>query len=129
MSTKAGALHWNRRHLVLTPDQVLDVDTGLQQVNQNWGANSDNEPPLGIAGVAPPPGGATPASRVQVMPMAPTIPWQAIVHSEPWLNTATGTVFVTFTNTSEGQQEFNVLFWDPHTSIGPGQAQTYNPAV
>lgn len=128
MSTKAGTLLWNRRRLLLV-EGTTDVDTGLRQPQQAFGASSIDEPPLGIAGIAPPPPGTLPASRVQVIPLAPTTVWGAITHSEPWLNTATGTVFVTFVNSNEGSLDINVLFWDPHTSIGPGKADTYNPMI
>lgn len=124
MSTKAGALLWNRQRITLVAG-ANSIDTGLRQVNQNWGASSDNEPPLGVEGVAPPAPGTGPASRVQVIPMAPTAAWALITIGEPWLNTATGTVFVTLTNGGQ-TVEVNALFWDPHTAIGPGQAATYN---
>jgi hypothetical protein len=101
----------------------------LQQTNLSFGSSSDGEPPLGVSGVAAPAPGTLPASRVQVIPLAPTGAWGAVSHSEPWLNTATGTVFVTFSTTNEGTADINVLFWDPHTLVGPGQADTYKPEL
>jgi hypothetical protein len=127
MSTKAGNLLWNRRRVSVGPANT-DIDTGLRQANMSFDASSDSEPPLGISGVAPPADGSLPASRVQVIPLAPISEWMgaAISHSEPWFNTATGTVFVTFRSGNEGQADINVLFWDPHTLVGPGEADTYN---
>jgi hypothetical protein len=127
MSTKAGNLLWNRRRVSVGPG-ATNIDTGLRQANMSFDASSDGEPPLGISGVAPPAGGSLPASRVQVIPLAPIGEWTsaAISHSEPWFNTATGTVFVTFVSGNEGQADINVLFWDPHTLMGPGDADTYN---
>lgn len=125
MSTNAGQLLWNRQRITLTAGP-LNVDTGLRQVNRNFEANSVGEPPLGVAGVAPPAAGTLPASRVQVIPMAPMSGWANVTHSEPWFNTATGTVFVTFTGGGEGGEVINVMFWDPATVAGPGDADTYN---
>ena len=128
MSTNAGTLLWNRRRITLLPGEtgITDVDTGLRQPQLAFGNSSIDEPPLGISGTAPPVPGTTPASRVEVIPQAPLSPWLSITHSEPWFNTVTGTVFVTFKITSEIPLEINVLFWDPHTAVGPGQADTYN---
>jgi hypothetical protein len=124
MSTNAGQLLWNRQRITLAAGDTL-VDTGIRQVNQNFAANSVGEPNLGIPGIAAPGDGTLPASRVQVIPMAPLSQWTNVDHSEPWVNTATGTVFVTFTG--GGGETINVLFWDPHTAIGPGEAETYHP--
>jgi hypothetical protein len=65
-----------------------------------------------------------------VIPLLPLDAWAGITQSEPWFNATTGTVFVSFTTPGEPgpDVEVNALFWDPHTSIGPGQADTYNPA-
>lgn len=125
MSTKAGNLLWNRQRITVGPNST-DVNTGLRQANRSFEASSVGEPPLGIAGVAAPADGALPASRVQVIPLAPTPEWADVTHSEPWFNTATGTVFVTFATTNESTSTINVLFWDPHTLMGPGEADTYN---
>jgi hypothetical protein len=62
-----------------------------------------------------------------VIPLAPTSKWNNISHSEPWFNTTTKTVWVTFTNAGEVTlTNLNALFWDPSTLVGPGQADTYN---
>jgi hypothetical protein len=31
-----------------------------------------------------------------------------------------------FALSSESAQEINVMFWDPHTAVGPVDAETYN---
>jgi hypothetical protein len=138
MSTKAGQLLWNRRHIHLESIEgapvELDVDTGLCQVNKAFDESSNGEPSLGVAGIAAPAPGTLPASRVQVIPMAPTGPWALVTHSEPWYSTVTDTVHVTFFAPAEMAPEeptdieINVLFWDPHTGIGPGQADPYGVA-
>ncbi len=124
MSKKAGALLWHRMRITLQGGDT-DVDTGVTQLGKSFENDSLGEPPLGISGVAPPPSGTLPASRVDVVPMAPTTAWTNITHSEPYFNTTTNTVHVVFTNAS-APIEINVLFWDPHTIVGPGQADTYN---
>jgi len=126
MGTKAGALLWNRQHLTLLAG-LTEVDTGIRQVNQGFGSMSPNEPPMGLL-IAPPgpPDGALPASRVMVIPQAPTTTWLNITHSEPYVNPATGTIFVTFNNADKTPATINVLFWDPHSLVGPGDADAYN---
>lgn len=105
---------------------TLDVDTGLTQLGKSFAAQSPGEPTLGVAGTSAPAPGALPASRVQVIPLAPLPQWDNITHSEPYFNTTTGTVHVAFTNSDQGNATINVLFWDPHTLVGPGEADTYN---
>jgi hypothetical protein len=91
---------------------------------------SPNEPPLGVELAPPGPAdGTLPASRIQVIPMSPISPWNNITHGEPFVNPATGTVWVTFNNQNEISGTINVLFWDPHSMVGPGDADTYNSAV
>jgi hypothetical protein len=127
MSTKAGALLWNRMRIDV--DIAADIDTGLTQVGKGFAGMSPNEPTLGVEGTVPPADGALPASRVQVIPLAPLSKWADIVHSEPYFNTTTGTVHVRFVSTLEGTiTDLNVLFWDPHSMVGPGEADTYNVA-
>lgn len=119
MAKIAGQLLWRRRQIALGPG-VTDVDTGICQVSQALG----NDPPM--SGTIPTlldPDGT--ASRIQVIPMSPLPLWQAVTHSEPAV--VNGTVHVLFTN-SGPPTTINVLFWDPHTHIGPGDADTYNPA-
>jgi hypothetical protein len=125
MSANAGTLLWNRKNITIGP-AATPVDTGLCQTRLNFEGNSIGEPSLGIPGVVAPAPGSLPASRVQVLPMAPTSDWGSVRHSEPWFNTATNTVFVTFWTANETEATINVLFWDPHSAIGPGQADAYN---
>jgi hypothetical protein len=120
MSTNAGNLLWNRIRATIPAGVnggapgVLDIDTGLRQVNQNFVANSVAEP------------GFTDPSRVQVMPMSPISAWTFITHGEPTLSAVTNTIHVIFSNDNAADAEINVLFWDPHTLAGPGDADTYN---
>lgn len=126
MGTKAGALLWNRQRITLAAG-LTPVDTGLSQVDKAFGNMSLNEPPMGVT-IAPPgpPDGTGPASRIMVIPQAPTSAWTDITHGEPYLNPATGTIFVTFNNGGKTPATINVLFWDPHSLVGPGDADTYN---
>ncbi len=125
MGTKAGALLWNRQHLTL-PVGLTAIDTGLAQVDKAFGSMSPNEPPLGVTSAPPgPPDGTLPASRIMVIPQAPTASWTNITHGEPYLNPATGTIFVTFNFAGQGLATINVLFWNPHSLVGPGDADTY----
>lgn len=124
MSTSAGALLWNRLHLTLASG-VSEVDTGLTQVNKTFADQSPGEPPLGVTSTTPPAGGTAPASRVQVIPLVPTVAWTNIVHGEPYFNPTTGTVWVSFQNNDKTPVILNVLFWDPFALLGPGDADTY----
>lgn len=129
MSTQAGALLWNRQHLVL-PFGLTTVDTGLRQVNKPFASMSPDEPILGVEAAPPGPAdGTEPPSRVMVIPEPPLSGWATITHGEPFVDPMTGTVKVTFNNNGEGSAEINVLFWDPHSIAGPGAAVPYNPAV
>ena len=126
MSTKAGTLLWNRKRITLAPGDTT-IDTGLTQLSKIFASMSPGEPPLGVTTSPPgPPDGTLPASRVQVIPQAPLGPWNSVTHGEPFIDPATGTVKVTFVLDSEGSVTINVLFWDPHSMVGPGQADTYN---
>lgn len=118
MSAKAGTLLWNRVHVTFPPNvSTVDVDTGIKQVNKSFADQSPNEPDLG--------------QRLQIIPEAPRNSWNSIQVSEPTLDPVTGTLHVTFTGPHpEGSFQLpaiNVLFWDPHTVAGPGDADTYNP--
>lgn len=104
--------------IALAGGETVDIDTGLKQANRSFRSSSENEPGLGD--------GLT-ASRVQVIPMMPIGGWLDVSHGEPYLDSTTGTVHVSFTNGGEGRAVINALFWDPHTSIGPGEADLYNP--
>lgn len=123
MSKKAGTLLW-RRMRAQTHDGVIDCDTGITQVDRSFADMSPGEPPLGVTSASPPAPGTTPASRIQVIPLAPLSAWFGVTHSEPYYDPATGTIHVQFSAGVDGV--VNVLFWDPHSLIGPGDADTYN---
>lgn len=108
MSKKAGNLLWSRQHLTLAQG-TTEIDTGLTQVQRGFGNMSPNEPNL--------------ASRVQVIMLAPTAGWGGVSHGEPFVDPATGTVKVAFT--ASNPVTLNVLFWDPHSVAGPGDADPY----
>ena len=130
MSKRAGALNW-RRMVVEVPNQIggVDVDTGLTLPAQERAflANSENEPRFDLDGVV--------GSRIQVIPLAPLTEWFAtnpVTHGEPFLDPATDTIHVHFYPRSTGGEQgvvvastLNVLFWNPHSSIGPGMAEPY----
>lgn len=124
MSAKAGQLLWNRVRIAsLAPGPSAPINTGLRQVNLAFNNSSVNEPPLG--GRQPTISDIGLASRVQVIPMSPIAQWTNVYNQEPYL-AADGYVYVIFNNLNEGAAtDLNVLFWDPHTAIGPGAADTY----
>lgn len=127
MSNKAGTLLWNRQRITLPGNgAATDVDTGIQQPGLAFGNSSAAEPPMGAISNVSPPDGTLPSSRIQVIPMAPTDNWSAVTHGEPWFDTTTGTIHVRFVNNGETGITINALFWNPHTLVGPGQADTYN---
>jgi hypothetical protein len=119
MSRKAGALLWNRMQITVPPavnggpPGTLDVDTGLTQVNKSFPDMSPGEPNFGNP------------SRIQVIPLAPTLPWMNITHGEPTFNATTNTIHVTFSNPQPVAAQLNVLFWNPHSLVGPGDADNY----
>ena len=93
---------------------ILDLDTGLTQLNRAWDNSSIAEP-----------GFSTP-SRIQVVPLAPTAAWASLGHFEPFFSTITNTIHVVFSNAGSPPATVNALFWDPHTSAGPGRADPYD---
>jgi len=118
MGTKAGALLWRRMRIILPGGtlqlaSVLDVDTGVTQLDKAFDDSSSGEPGFG-----------TP-SRIQVTPLSPIPRWNNVTHSEPVFNTTTETIHIVFTNAGFSPVTINVLIWDPHSIIGPGQADTY----
>ncbi len=126
MSQKAGALLWNRMQITVPTAGGHVFDTGLTQLNRGFANSSVNEPPLGVISASPGPADNTlPASRVMVIPQPPYVRWANITHGEPYVDATTGRVNVTFAN-SDSQVVLNVLFWDPHTAVGPGRADTYH---
>ena len=119
MSTKQGQLLWNRIQFTVPAATngggpgILDLDTGLTQLNRAWDNSSIAEPGFG----AP--------SRIQVMPLAPTVGWATLSHGEPFLDAITGTIHVEFANAGFSPRTVNALFWNPHTAVGPGMADPY----
>jgi hypothetical protein len=124
MGKKKGALLWNRQAITLPPGDTDEHDTGLAQPNTGFGDYSPNEPSL-----EPSLGPAGPiGSRIQVVPLAPLGPWATVVgHSEPYVNDD-GKIVVDFHNSYQTEVSINVLFWDPHSMIGPGDADRYGGA-
>jgi len=120
MGLKAGALLWNRMRVNIPGAAngggpgILDVDTGITQVTKSFADMSKDEPDFGDP------------SRIQVMPMMPISAWDVITHGEPYFDPATGTIHVEFLNASFGTSIINVLFWNPHSLVGPGEADPYN---
>lgn len=120
MGLKAGALLWNRMRFTVPsganggPPGILDVDTGITQVNKSFADMSPGEP------------GFDDPSRIQVVPMMPIGNWTNITHGEPYFDPATGTIHVEFAKAGIGAVELNALFWNPHSLVGPGDAETYN---
>jgi hypothetical protein len=142
MGVKAGTLLWNRRHVTVpmrTNNGPFLVNTGLRQPTHGFADYSPGEPSLGsFASVAstlvplvPPVPPILPvvASRVQVVPMAPLSEWTLITHKEPFVDPRTGEVWVEFSNGGKEDAEINVFFWDPHSMVGPGSADTYEQPV
>ena len=124
--TIAGQLLVARKRLNLAAGVLTNVDTGLTQKSF---AFPSGDAPIGVEQALPPADGADPASRVMVIPLAPTLQWAGVTHGEPYLDTDTNTIHVVFLNNSEGAVDINVLFWLPHSGIGPVEADTYNPAA
>jgi hypothetical protein len=119
MGRKAGSLLWNRKRVQLGGGQGdVVVDTGLIQPNTGFGDYSPGEPPMGGT---PDPDGV--GSRIQVIPMAPLDAWAGVTHEEPIIG-PDGTITVKF-SAEEGSPLINVLFWDPHSMVGPGEADPY----
>lgn len=133
MSAQAGNLHIVRQRVALTADATpTNIDTGIAVASQAYdktGSPSDPvDPPLGIHQASAPAAGATPASRLQVIPLPPMAAWTGVTIGEPYFDTDTNTVHVELTSNVEGGSTVNVLFWAPHTCCGPIKVAAYNPA-
>lgn len=105
MSKIAGQLLWNRVRIDSLPNGSTSISTGLCQKSLAFGT----DPNL--------------AARVMVIPMSDTTKWATITHSEPYVSN--GVVYVDFANSGGTLLDVNVLFWDPHSHIGPGMADDY----
>jgi hypothetical protein len=111
MALQAGELLIHRMQVTLGTGDT-DVDTGVTQAN--LGVQPD--PPVG--------GSSTVPSRIMVKVLPPIDNWSGITISEPVLDPGTNTVHVTFTNPGAAAV-VNVLIWDPHTLMGPVDADLY----
>jgi hypothetical protein len=136
MGKKAGALLWNRQALEFVPPPEpplkpppgtypmgtpVQIDTGLAQPNTGFGDYSPGEPGLDAVGNV--------GSRIQVIPMAKPSQWGGVEHSEPYVDPADGKIYVNFLVPLPPEfavpVTLNVLFWDPHSIVGPGDADKY----
>lgn len=127
-NTIDGEQLWTRKRVTLVSGAGAGnlVDTGIWQTNRAFDASSVREPPMVAAGAV--------GSRLQVIPLAygtGTPAWNNVSHADPVATVnldGRTTLKVQFTNGNEGPVTINVLFWDPHTAIGPGEADLYNPS-
>jgi len=115
MSAKNGPLLVSRQQITLVAGANV-IDTGLRQVNQAFGSSSESEPGL--------------AERTMVIPLvassSATGNWSLVRVADPTIG-PDGTVLVSLTWLGEaGSATYNVLFWAPHTSIGPVDAEPYS---
>lgn len=115
MSTKNGQLLVSRQQITLVPGANV-IDTGLRQVNHSFGSSSVDEPDL--------------AERTMVIPLpasaSATGNWGLVSLTAGPSIGPDGTVILTLTWAGEaGSATYNVLFWAPHTSIGPVEADPY----
>jgi hypothetical protein len=114
MSTKNGQLLVSRQQITLVAGPQT-IDTGLRQVNQAFGSSSVGEPGL--------------AARTMVIPLAAsssaTGDWSLVRVADPTIG-PDGTVLVSLTWLGEASSAtYNVLFWAPHTLVGPVDAAPY----
>jgi hypothetical protein len=145
MSKKSGQLLWSRQIIVVspTPEQGPNpisniVNTHLTQVNRGFNNSSINEPTLGSNALTPsvlatplaPPVPPVPPldllpSRIQVIPVAYGTgldDWQFLTHNDAFFDPTTQTCWVEFENSDpENSHTVTVLFWDPHSIVGPGE--------
>lgn len=106
MSKIAGQLLWNRVRIpTLLAGTQTRIPTGLCQKSLAFGT----DPGL--------------LARIMVIPMADMDKWSDVLHSEPYVHTD-GTLCVDFVS-ADGVIDLNVLFWDPHSYVGPGLAADY----
>jgi hypothetical protein len=144
MSTNAGQLLWRRMRLKIEPFTTLLIDTGIQQVNKSFDSSSIDEPIMGVTPVPldipefiddsgvlaiialPVPPGSLPPSRLMVVPLPPIAPWvQITIPTEPFFNPNTNTINIVLANGGLLDVQLNFLVWNPHTIVGPGQADVY----
>lgn len=116
MSKRSGTLLWRRMQFgsLFLDGLEHDIDTGLTQVGQALGPD---EPPID-GNIGP--------SRIMVLVLQQFIPTANIqLKRQPFIDPVTNTVHVLLQNTGDPTQGVSILFWDPHTLIGPGQADPY----
>lgn len=63
--------------------------------------------------------------QLMVIPLIPIATWVNITMGEPYIDPATGTAKVDFTNSGTSPEILNVLFWLPHSIVGPGETASY----
>jgi hypothetical protein len=121
MGTRLGQKLWHRERFevpaVGAKPGEHTVDTGIKQPNTGFGDYSPGEPALEADGPV--------GSRIQVIPMAGgdgLANWTQIRHGEPFVDG--GTIHVTFYNDGP-LVTVNCFFWDPHSMVGPGDADRY----
>ncbi len=100
MPIVSGQRLWNRQQINV-PVGSTDVPHGLLQQNLSI------DPSL--------------AASIMVIPLPPTGNWANITTGEPTAS------IVPFSNSGGGNVDLNVLFWLPHTMMGPGDAAAYLP--
>lgn len=105
MSKIAGQLLWNRVKDTLEVETKI-FDTGLCQKSAAEDPNF--------------------ASRVMVIPQAPLASWDSVTIGEPYM--LNGTVHVALTKSQGETVEIRVLFWAPHTVVGPVDVDPYTQA-
>jgi hypothetical protein len=116
MSAKNGQLLISRQQITLVAGANV-IDTGLRQANLSFGSSSAGEPDL--------------AARTMIIPLpastSATGDWSLVrISAEPVVG-PDGTVLVELTWTSDDPDTgtVNVLFWAPHTLVGPVDAAPY----
>jgi len=121
MGLTAGHLLISRQRISV-PAGASTFDTGLEQTARNFAPDPvlDGSDPTFVDPGTP--------SRVMVMMLPPTDNWAGITIHEPYVDPATGRVFVDFENAG-AEITLNVLFWNPHTRVCPLDADTYRNAL
>jgi hypothetical protein len=102
MPTIAGQKLWNRKHITLKAGETTAVPHGLRQVRRN---------------IDP-----TFKQAVQIIPLPPLANWVGIE-----LGAQPDDEYVYLVNNAGtgNDVEVDVLFWEPHTVVGPGDADDY----
>jgi hypothetical protein len=106
MPIRSGQRLWNRKHLVLEVGENI-VPHGLTQLRRNI------DPQF--------------APAVQIIPLPPLDAWAGVqLGAQPDSENVMFIVPDTGGKTGKPEQvELDVLFWEPHTVVGPGDADEY----